>query len=428
MKLNNWNRTYRFLKTSVPVFLLLSIFGCKTQSPVAEKTSLSLFTKNAQDIPTSFDIFNYSPDSSKIFIKLNTSNLLYAKNELGELQASVLVRFEPLALDSPKTELPEKKIRIIDIGENGVDKVLLSETEIYLPNENQYQIKVTITDENRLNNFSETITCDNTFQSRSHFIVEDSLSASPIFTDRIKANYKYNIESTHGDYNDLEVRYYNRTFGIPPPPFVPYIHEKFDYEADSIFSLQLGNGWQTSFRASNKGFYHFQIDSTRSNKGLSLFISSDEFPYVKTIENMVEPFRYLVSKKDYEKVINAENPRAELENYWIDWSGNKERARAAIESYYTRIEEANQLFSSHVEGWKTDRGIVYAVYGRPNKVYTNNSIETWIYGEEHNPLSITFNFVQVINPFTDNDYRLIRDEVYKPSWYHALNACRYGKN
>lgn len=428
MRPNKCNRKYRFMKTLVPFFILFAFYGCKTQTPLAEKTSLSLFTKNAQNIPTSFDIFNTSQDSSKVFIKLNTSSLLYAKNVQGELQASVIVRFEPLGVDSPKTELPEKTIRIIDIGENGVDKILLSATEIYLPSGNQYQIKVTITDENRLNNFSETLTCDKTFQSRSHFMVSDSLSESPIFTDRIKDDTQYNIESTHGIYNALEVRYYDRAFDIPPPPFVPYVYEKFDYEADSIFSLDLNENWQTQFNAGDKGFYHFQLDSTKSNKGLSLFISSDEFPYVTSIENMVEPFRYLVSKKDYLKVVDAENPRTELESYWIDWSGNKERARTAIESYYTRIEEANKLFSSHVEGWKTDRGIIYAVYGKPNKVYTNNSIETWIYGEEHNPLSITFNFVQVINPFTDNDYRLIRDEVYKPSWYHALNACRYGKN
>lgn len=426
--LKKWNRTYRLCWSFSPILFVCVFLGCSSTAPISEKKSLNIYTKNAQNIPTTFNIFHTSADSSIVFIKLNTSKLLYAKNAKGEMQASVLVRFEPAAIDTLFTKTPPKTIRIVDLGENGIDKNLLSTTELFLPSGNQFQIKVTVTDENRLNNYNSSIACDKTFQARSHFMVRDAISSAPIFTDRIKANTEYSIENTQGENTTLQVRYYKRSFDRPPPPFVPYDHGKFNYEADSVFSLQLDDNRNTQFKAGSSGFYHFQMDSTQNKVGLTLFISSDEFPYVKYIENMVEPFRYLVSKKDYLKVINAKKQRTELENFWIDWSGTKERARSAIESYYTRIEEANVLFSSHVEGWKTDRGIVYAVYGKPNKVYTNNAIETWIYGEEQNPLSITFNFVQVINPFTENDYRLMRDEIYKPSWYHALNACRYGKN
>jgi GWxTD domain-containing protein len=261
--------------------------------------------------------------------------------------------------------------------------------------------------------------------TREFFLARDE-SGLPLFTDRIVGNERYTISTSSSTGQRIYVRYYNRKFPLPPPPFAFFEYSPFDYNADETYILELDANQSATFDAAGEGFYHFQTD-TAGKEGFTLFISSEEFPEVKKIENMVDPFRFLVSGKEYKEVITAADMKAAVEGFWIDWSGNKERARSSIKAYYSRVEDANEYFSSHVEGWKSDRGMIYMIYGKPNKVYRTPLLETWIYGEENNPLSITFNFVKVINPFTSNDYRLNREDYYKPSWYRSIEAWRNGR-
>jgi len=50
--------------------------------------------------------------------------------------------------------------------------------------------------------------------------------------------------------------------------------------------------------------------------------------------------------------------------------------------YYNRIAYANQNFSfGDLPGWKTDRGRIFILHGKPNEVKKSSSEETWIYNQ-----------------------------------------------
>ena len=78
------------------------------------------------------------------------------------------------------------------------------------------------------------------------------------------------------------------------------------------------------------------------------------------------------------------------------------------------------------EGWKTDRGIIYTIYGAPDKVYRSSSGETWVYGDENSNLSYLFNFGRVNNPFSAEDYALDRSGTYRYGWGQAIESWRNG--
>ena len=107
--------------------------------------------------------------------------------------------------------------------------------------------------------------------------------------------------------------------------------------------------------------------------------------------------------------------------------GNQTLAKQIIKSYYKRVADANKLFSTYKEGWKTDRGVIYIVFGPPSIVYRSMQGESWTYGEESNYRSLTFNFTMINNPFTNNDFTLERTTVYKNPWYRAVDSWRQGK-
>jgi hypothetical protein len=98
-----------------------------------------------------------------------------------------------------------------------------------------------------------------------------------------------------------------------------------------------------------------------------------------------------------------------------------------IKEYYKRAETANEFFTSYKEGWKTDKGIIYIVYGKPHHIYSDDNSETWIYGDETNPLSLRFTFEKTANIISTNNYILIRSPTYQSSWYVAIERWRDGR-
>jgi GWxTD domain-containing protein len=48
--------------------------------------------------------------------------------------------------------------------------------------------------------------------------------------------------------------------------------------------------------------------------------------------------------------------------------------------YYSRIAYANEHFAyGDTQGWRTDRGRIYIIYGKPDEVQKSSSGETWVY-------------------------------------------------
>ena len=82
------------------------------------------------------------------------------------------------------------------------------------------------------------------------------------------------------------------------------------------------------------------------------------------------------------------------------------------------------MFSSDREGWKTDRGMIYIVFGPPNSVFRKELKETWVYGNVESNLAVTFDFFRIQSPFTDNDYWLNRSTSYGQSWNNAVEIWR----
>ena len=108
-------------------------------------------------------------------------------------------------------------------------------------------------------------------------------------------------------------------------------------------------------------------------------------------------------------------------------AGNRERARVLIKSYYSRVQYANIFFTSYFEGWKTDRGLIYIIFGPPSSVYRNNETEIWNYSQSYNYGPLNFTFDKIKNPFTSNDYQLRRSNYYELPWYRAVDSWRDGR-
>ena len=174
------------------------------------------------------------------------------------------------------------------------------------------------------------------------------------------------------------------------------------------------------------GFLFLQLDTT-IREGVTLFSFSSHYPSLKSVNQMVKPTRYICSRSEYNKLVNSELLKSAIDYFWRDKTGSSDRAREIIKKYYNRVVTANEHFTSYVEGWKSDRGMISIIYGPPSIVSKLNDREIWIYGDEKNVNSLSFVFNKMENPFTENDYKLQRSPMYKSSWYRAVDSWRSGR-
>ena len=152
---------------------------------------------------------------------------------------------------------------------------------------------------------------------------------------------------------------------------------------------------------------------------------------------MFEPLAYLASQDEVAALRASAKPKVALDDFWIKCGGNIEKARELIRIYYTRVLYSNYYFTSYKEGWRSERGMVYIIYGPPDKVYKTSEGESWGYRKPVIKSSwggryrvsddyIFFIFKKRESIYSDNDYYLSRSETLITYWDKAIASWRKG--
>ncbi|MBD2701396.1 GWxTD domain-containing protein [Spirosoma sp. BT702] len=175
-----------------------------------------------------------------------------------------------------------------------------------------------------------------------------------------------------------------------------------------------------------EGLYYFMEDTTDAS-GIGLVVTDKRFPKLTRPEKLIKPVLYMSTSSEINEMAQAQDTKKALDRYWLGlMAGNEEVARRTIKSYYNRVEEANRLFTSFKEGWKTDKGMIYIVLGPPDRVQRNREREVWVYNRRANVSEINFTFTKKPNQFVDDHYELVRYIEYQPIWYPIVEAWRTG--
>ena len=407
--------------------LFIIIFSCSSHKKLAKTTEPSSYKHDVNTIHPQFAIFNATDNITELHFRIATKELLYTRPDGVNFSCNVLVSYRLIPTYDSREIIDSASVRVIDENNNNADKYLIGKLNVKALAKHNYFLRVTITDLNKNVTVTTVLTIDKDNDlNRQNFLVKSKTNDVPLFHNYAKTGEELVIQYKAKIAVSLYVRYYKRDFPLAAPPFSLADPEPFKYKADSTFALQLSADGNVNFALSKIGFYHFQLDTTKRD-GLTLFNFSDVFPDVKKAEDMVPPLRFITKQDEYEELTKSTNKKAAIEKFWTNCAGTQDKARDVIRKYYNRQQDANLYFTSYLEGWKTDRGMIYLIYGAPNTIYRSANAETWTYGEENNINSLQYTFSKVTNPFTDNDYTLERSGVYKQAWYVAVDIWREGK-
>ncbi len=148
--------------------------------------------------------------------------------------------------------------------------------------------------------------------------------------------------------------------------------------------------------SSSKRFYVYnpsipQPDTVYNNNTESL---SSEFNIMSEdeLDKIFQESKYIAATneiKQYEGIETLEGKRKFLYNFWKNRDLNPATSiNEAYQDYMNRVQKSNERFSSMgKEGWKTDRGRVYLIYGEPSEIerfpnqQNTKPYEIWHYNE-----------------------------------------------
>ena len=396
------------------LFLIVFGFSCKTNYNLSTVNLSNIYSKKNNNLFPEYYIHHVNDTTSTIFYQIRSSQLLKQSG-----RTSVSIKYILYDSFESSTAIDSNKIFIADTLDESdliVGKLTISNTT-----KKKYLLKINCTDLSGNRNNVQFLSIDKTSKYNSQNYLASNFEL-PLFGNYIKTDTtKIELEN-----KTLILNFYQFNPPLPPPPFSVSQALPFDQEPSEILYFNSDNGI-FNIPTFKNGIYFFTTEE-QQEEGLTLIKYGKDFPSITSIESVIEPMRFITSKKEYSHLSEStDSLRIRFETFWLEKTSNVEEARSLIATYYKRIEQSNLLFSSYIPGWKTDRGIIYLIFGPPNIIKKSSTKEVWTYGEEKNYLSVNFVFNQRLSKFSDNHYILNRSSVYKTHWYRAVDNWRQGK-
>jgi GWxTD domain-containing protein len=406
------------------IFLLAIMASCQSISKTSLRNLVSLYQPENLFMNLDAAVYHNSDSASVLFVKVNFGELLYQKDPYTGMYTSAYRLSYKLTSGYESGEVIETSTLIsgdsLNYGKNtGITHTFNLKT---IPGKT-YLAEVSLFDFNRQVALTRFLTIDRTVvQGRNDFMVIGR-NGELVFKHYLDENEEVKIVNNRNGLDSLFVSIYLRDFPVARPPYLEDREAFFRFAPDSMFTLAMHNGETGWIRIDEPCFLHFRAD-TLERDGLTLFRFDEGYPELFTAAQLRHPLRYITTRKEYDSLMANPNPKAAVDEFWLNTARTPERAKILIQKYYSNVEAANRFFTSYVEGWKSDRGLIYIVFGEPDYVYRADSSEEWIYGEPQNRNSLRFTFVKVNNPFTDNDYMLLRTSTLKEPWFVTVQSWR----
>jgi len=245
----------------------------------------------------------------------------------------------------------------------------------------------------------------------------------PYLQSFINVNTTLRIQNAYDDDTLIYAYYYDHDFETALPPMITEDRQiKKELVLDSVFTVNIGE----AFTLNAEGLYFFQTD-TASLEGISLRVADKYYPTFRTMTKIIEPLRYISTSEETDLLQSSANQKTAFEKYWLKLLNDPSTASEIMGKFYSQVEEANFFFTNYKEGWKTDMGMIYIVYGKPDEVYKGEETIDWVYNKSLNLPIIRFTFIKVKNVFTDHHYSLMRKNNFDRHWMMSVKMWREGR-
>lgn len=434
------NRNIPYRNYRAPIFaglILMVMVSCSVtrNTPVDTKDLSYLYNPTKSSFRPGFSVFNESDHLSILTLRLPASSLFFSEaNPRGIPIAQIMVTVKLFDITGGRT-LADTAFTDLDIIREEGRQEYLYKLPLKVEPGKDYNAEVKILDQLRAEVIQSFVPFNTSSVSNKYnFIVRSHISKNELLSPVVRPNQYVNLLYPKRPVDSLFISVFKPLSEVPYPPSILLPEKTIDYDPDTTIALAWSDTLPLMFP--EEGVY-FCTPEKDADDGFTFFNFGPGFPTMNDPEFMIRPLAYLASEEEMTAMLSSDRPKLALDDFWLKCGGNVDRSRELIRIFYTRISYANNYFTSFKEGWRTERGMIYTIYGPPDKVYKNSEEESWGYrrpvlksswgGRVHlQEQYLFFNFKLRKSRFSDNDFYLSRSETLVSYWDRAVASWRKG--
>jgi GWxTD domain-containing protein len=419
------------------IILFVAFFSsCKTaQQPFDAKDLSYLYNPNKNPISPQYNVINQSDVLSILTVRFPSNELLFSEaNPAGVPTALILVTVKLFNISQGRL-LADTAVYNINIVKDAGRFEYIYNIPLRVGKGIEYIAEIRILDRLRLKVIQAFIPF-NTLSDKNkyNFTARGHFDKNELFNPVLRVDEYVNLVYMRGVVDSLFISYYKPFREVPDPPSMILPEKTLDYEPERVVAIPYSDTLPMMFP--REGIYLCSV-GREIGDGFTFLNMGESYPTLTTPEVMIEPLAYLASQEELSALRSSVKQKISVDNFWIKIGGNVEKARELIRIYYTRVLYSNYYFTSYKEGWRSERGMIYIIYGPPDKVYKTSAGENWGYRRPVIKSSwggrykvsddyLFFNFKKRENRFSDNDYYLGRGETLVTYWDKAILSWRKG--
>jgi GWxTD domain-containing protein len=412
---------------------LAALVGCssskETSSDDIPGYLASLYNPSRLSLHPDFSIFHRGPDFSDLYIRAYPSELRFdAANEDAEYRALLGIKYQLIHLDNPGLDgvIVDSAMVTYKLGPEDENKAAFFATlSIPVKHGMKYLLRLEALDLNRGSIGMEYLYVDKSnIYGAQNFKVVSTYSGYPKFMRFFLPGERFNVQYRDPSVDSVYVQYFKLESELPRPPITATVDYTMQYTPDTAFIFPLVD--TAEYDLQREGMYFINIDEEQE-QGLTLFNFGGSFPEVRTPQELLEPLFYVTTMAEYRDLRKQSNLKLAVDDFWLKTGNNMERSRELIRIYYNRVVYSNLYFTTNKEGWKTDQGMIFILFGPPNRIQMTGTGESWYYYARRRGKTVEFRFNRQPDAFSHQHLVWVQTTDSQMYWNEAFRSWRNGK-
>jgi GWxTD domain-containing protein len=395
----------------IVVFVLL-LLSCRSYVPIGQQNLAPLYDMPTVELNQQITLYR-TPERKMLISQIKTDDLLFTREKsTDEFSCRYLIRWSIYENTTQKMPIDSGRV----VYQKTTDAPIINDSiSINWPNKGSFWVDVRFFD---LNRRSVNRTLRQYQAENAGFILVLDSSNKPVTELFLQTNRTYTIQTE--EQQTINFSFFQALDSLPPPPFIVFDAKPLQFKPIELPNFQFSDN---QFTLPDTIPYIVEIEINK--RKVHFYVGSSTFPQLNDASDLLFPMRFLMSDDEFKKLQTATDLKMAVDQFWLESGGSKDRARELIKAYYKKVVRANQMFTNTSEGWKTDQGIIYLIFGEPDRLFDSDQSQLWVYLENGRMAPVNFEFKKIATPFGPS-LQLQRDRFYKPIWYMAVDAWRNG--
>ena len=421
------------MKPVLVAVMVCALWGCSsTEKTTSEEQAVylaSLYNPSQLSLHPDFSIYHESDLFSTLYIRAYPAELRFSQtNEDSEYRAMLSIRYRLIQLDEPGLEgavVDSASVTYKLVAQDENRPAFFASLSIPVKSGNRYLMRIQAQDLTRGSIGLKYLFIDksNPYGSQNFKVVSLN-SGYPKFMRFFMPGEKFNVRYRDPAMDSVYVDYHRMVSELPRPPITASADYTLSHTPDTSFIFPLDD--TSSYGLEREGIYFVRVDPEQED-GLTLFNFGGSFPDVKTPEELMEPVFYLATLAEYRDIRTESNRKLAVDNFWLKMGNSVEKSRELIRIYYNRVVYSNLYFTTNKEGWKTDQGMIFILFGPPNRIQMTGTGERWYYFARRKSKAVEFRFDRRPDAFSSEHLEWVKTTESQVYWNEAVRSWRNGK-